>query len=66
MGWFRDKGKEGIFLEGKSSREHTHRDGSHGRDVEAYRNTYNEGEQVHSEKADDWGKDHESSGDSGK
>lgn len=65
MGWFSDKGKEGTFLEGRASSEHRHKDGSWGRDIEAYRNTYKEGKEVSSEKAPDWGKDHESS-DSGK
>jgi len=67
MGRLSGKGKEGTWLEGKASKEHTHKDGSRGRDVEAFRNTYSGGEVVHSEKASDWGKDHEKdSGGSGK
>jgi hypothetical protein len=59
MGWLNSKGeKEGRWLEGRQSEKHEHKDGTKGRDVEAFRNTYHEGKQVHSEKATDWGKVH--------
>jgi hypothetical protein len=59
MGSLNNKGeKEGRWLEGRQSEEHVHKDGSKGRDVEAFHNTYREGKQVHSEKARDWGKVH--------
>jgi hypothetical protein len=40
---------------------HTHKSGEKGTDTEAYRNTYKDGEKVHSEKAKDWGKVHNDS-----
>ncbi|MCG3198804.1 MAG: hypothetical protein GHCLOJNM_03311 [bacterium] len=63
MGWFSFKtdggvAKEDRWLEGKESQAHTHNDGTHGTDVEAFRNTYAKGERVHSEKAKDYGKIH--------
>ena len=59
MGWFNEEGKkEGTWLEGEESSPHTHKDGSYGTDVEAYRNTYKDGERVSHEKATDWGKIH--------
>jgi len=60
MGWLNIFGrKEGEWLEGEESRSHQHRDGSRGKDIEAFRNTYDDGERVSREKADDWGKEHE-------
>jgi len=64
MGWFSDKGKEGTWIEGKVSKEHTHKDGSSGRDVYASKSTYREGNKV-SEKNAGWGHTHESSSGSG-
>lgn len=48
-----DGNKQGTWLEGRESPEHTHNDGTRGTDVEAYRNTYSDGELVSSEKATD-------------
>lgn len=60
MGWFnKDGNKEGTWLEGRESKEHQHKDGTKGTDVEVFRNTYKDGEVVSSEKAVDWGKLHE-------
>lgn len=52
------KGKQGTWLEGEESKEHTHKSGTFGTDVEAYRNTYKDGKIVHREKDKDWEKDH--------
>lgn len=59
-------GKQGTWLEGEESRSHTHNDGTHGTDIEAFRNTYKDGKVVDREKASDWGKIHEKDGSSGK
>ncbi len=61
MGRIDDKGKQGTWLEGEESKDHTHRDGTRGKDVEAYRNTYKDDKVVHREKATDWGKIHKKS-----
>jgi len=53
-----DSQKDGVYLEGRASHSHQHRDGSYGRDIEAYRNTYDHGKLVSSDKASDWGKVH--------
>jgi len=60
MGWFNSDGnKDGSWLEGERSHEHTHRDGTRGHDVEAYRNTYSDDHMVSRDKATDYGKIHE-------
>lgn len=68
MGRMSDSGKEGRWVEGRASEEHVHNDGTRGRDIEAFTNTYSKGKMVHSEKSDGWGKvhDHSDSGDSSK
>jgi hypothetical protein len=62
VGWLSGNGKEGKWLEGRESHSHQHRDGSYGRDIEAYRVDYRGGQEVHSEKASDWGKGHTDEG----
>lgn len=56
MGWF-DKttgSKEGTFIEGRQGKEHTHNDGTTGKDSYAAKVTYKDGEKV-SEKNAGWG-----------
>lgn len=59
-GHVNSQGKQGTFLEGRESVSHVHSDGSRGRDIEVFRNTYQNNQVVHSEKAKDWGKTHSS------
>jgi len=68
MGKVDSDGKQGVFVEGRASEVHTHRDGSTGRDVEAYSVRYNAGKEVSSSKMSGYGKLHtnERSGRSGK
>jgi hypothetical protein len=59
MGWLNEDGKkEGTWLEGEESPSHPHKDGTFGTDIDAYRNTYKDGERVSHKKAKDWGKQH--------
>ncbi len=56
MGWF-DKisgEKEGSFIEGRQGKEHTHRDGTTGKDTYAAKVTYKSGKKV-DEKNAGWG-----------
>ena len=55
MGRLDDKGrKQGKWLEGELSKEHKHKDGSRGKDGEAYIHTYKDDKVVRSEKAKKW------------
>lgn len=48
MGWFDwlTGEKHGTFIEGRGSREHTHKDGTTGKDIYAAKVTYDHGEKV--------------------
>ena len=55
MGWLSDIAgavglssgtKQGTFIEGRASKEHTHNDGSSGRDIYAAKVSYKDGEKV--------------------
>jgi len=61
MGWFSDKGKEGVWIEGRTSDWHQHKDGSYGRDHYAAKVSYRGGEKVGETRASGWGKVHEES-----
>ncbi len=55
MGWFSKKGKkEGVFIEGRKSRTHTHKNGTRGKDIYAAKVTYKGGKKM-SEKSAGWG-----------
>ncbi len=61
MGKLDDKGqKQGVFVEGRESEPHTHKDGTTGTDVQAHKVTYQDDKPVASEKLPDsqWGKIH--------
>ena len=54
-----DKGrKQGSFLEGRESPEHTHSSGERGTDITAARVNYIDDKPVDSRPATDWGKEH--------
>ena len=65
MGWLSDKGKEGTWIEGRSTDSHHHKSGGFGRDIRADKVSYRGGEEVGRTTASGWGKSHDDSGSSG-